>query len=283
MTELKVNEVMTGKVIHVSAPGKKADALRLLIENKISGLPVVKKDTMKLVGIVTRRNIFDHPHEQQVAMLMTKDPVSVKPDTSLRGAVSIMLEKGLRRLPVVQGEKLVGILTMMDILRIVEKERFETPIEGHLGGPCVPVYEGTPLKVAATIFDVTKAYALPVLDACGCVVGIVTDYDIFSCTSLDTKTVMSSMGLGNDEDAWNPEGIRNLMRLYYEISEKELPNIPVKKVMVKDPETVTKKTSVSEAAMKMRSQNFRQLPVVDDNDRLVAMLFDVDLMSVLLK
>jgi len=46
---------------------------------------------------------------------------------------------------------------------------------------------------------------------------------------------------------------------------------------------VTKKTSISEAARRMRAQNFRQLPVVDDNDRLVAMLFDVDLMSVLLK
>ena len=73
------------------------------------------------------------------------------------------------------------------------------------------------------------------------------------------------------------------MKLYYEISEQELPDIPVKKVMVKDPVSVSRKTSVSESARIMREKNFRQLPVTDSAGRLQAMLYDTDLISVLLR
>ena len=273
---------MTREVLFVEAPGKKSDAIKLLCEHQISGLPVVKKDTKKLVGIVTRRNIFDHIHEDQIAMLMTKDPVSVGPDVSVRDAVAIMEERKLRRLPVETGGALVGILTCMDVLKLIEREGSELPVETFIKGPCVPVYELTPLRVVATVFELSGAYALPVLDARSRLVGLVTDLDLFGLTSTDTRTVMSTMGLGDDEDAWNYDGLRNLMRLYYEISEVELPNLPVKKVMVRDPVTVSKKTSVSEAARLMREKNFRQLPVTDSSGRLQALLYDMDLISVLL-
>jgi CBS domain-containing protein len=281
MKELKVKDVMIKDVIFVHAPGKKADAIKLLARHRITGLPVVKRDTDRLIGILTRKNILDHPHEEQIAMLMTKDPESVGPEASVRDAVAIMEEKRVRRLPVVKAGRLAGILTCMDILKIIEKQSSELPVEQFIKGPCVPVFEGTPLRVVATTFDLSGAYALPVLDAQNRLVGLVTDIDLFGLTSTDTRTVMSTMGLGDDEDSWNYEGVRNLMKLYYEISETELPDIPVRKVMVKDPITVTKKTGVSEAARIMREHNFRQLPVTDSTDRLQSMLYDTDLLSVL--
>jgi CBS domain-containing protein len=283
MKEMKVKDVMVKDVIYVEAPGKKSDAIKLLCEHQISGLPVVKKDTRELVGIITRRNIFDHIHENQIAMIMTKDPVSVGPEVSVRDAVAVMEERKVRRLPVEKGGALVGILTCMDILRMIEKGSYEQPVETFIKGPCVPVYEGTPLRVVASVLSLSGAYALPVLDARSRLVGLVTDIELFGLTTTDTRTVMSTMGLGNDEDAWNYDGVRNLMRLYYEISEAELPSIPVRKVMVRDPVAVTKKTSVSEAARIMREKNFRQLPVRDSSDRLQAMLYDTDLISVLLR
>jgi len=282
MKNLKVKDVMTSEVLFVEAPGKKSDAIKLLCKHQISGLPVVKKDTKKLVGIVTRKNIFDHIHEEQIAMLMTKDPVSVGPEMPVKDAVAIMEEKKLRRLPVVKGGALVGILTCMDVLKLIEREASELPVENFIKGPCVPVYEGTPLRVVATVLSLSGAYALPVLDARNHLVGLVTDLDLFGLASTDTRTVMSTMGLGNDEDAWNYDGVRNLMRLYYEISETDLPNIPVKKAMVQNPVTVSKKTSVSEAARLMREKNFRQLPVTDESGKLQALLYDMDLISVLL-
>jgi CBS domain-containing protein len=281
MKDRKVKDVMKTDVIFAEAPGKKADAIRLLCQHELSGLPVVKKDSRELVGIVTRQNIFDHPHETQLAMVMTRGPVTVSPDASVKEAVGIMMDRRVRRLPVERGGELVGILTCADLLRIIADLELDETVEGYLKGPCVPVFEGTPLRVVAATFSLANVYALPVVDARARLAGIVTDQDLFSLTSIDTRTVMSTMGLGDDEDAWNYEGMRNLMRLYYEISETELPNVPVKKVMVKDPVTVYRKTGVSKAAQTMVSKHFRQMPVRDSSDRLRAMLYDTDLITVL--
>lgn len=283
MKEQKVGDVMVKEVLYAQAPGKKADAINLLCKHQLSGLPVVKKDTRELVGIVTRQNIFAHPHEDQLAMIMTKDPVTVRPDTPVKEAAALMVERHLRRLPVEKGGELAGMLTCADLLRIVDRMESDQTVEPYLKGPCVPVFEGTPLRVVAATFELARAYALPVVNARARLVGIVTDMDLFSLTSIDSRTVMSSMGLGNDEDSWNYEGVRNLMRLYYEVSEAELPNVPVKKVMVKDPVTVYRKTSVSKAGRTMLAHNFRQLPVRDSSDRLREMLYDTDLISVLLR
>lgn len=283
MKDAKVREVMTDRVIYAEAPGKKADALKLMVRHGISGLPVVRRGTMDLVGIVTRRDIFNHPHEEQLAMTMTRSPVVVEPETPLNAAVHKMEERRLRRLPVVKDGRLVGILTCMDILKVIDKMDIDVPIEPLLKGPCVPVYEGTPLPVVAAVFQLSGAYALPVLDAHTRIIGIVTDQDLYRMSRVNSRRVMSSMGFGEDEDRWNYEGVRNLMRLYYEMSEQELPGIPVKKVMVRNPVTVTRKTSASVAARKMRGHNFRQLPVKDSQERLQAMLFDMDLIQVLLR
>jgi len=282
LNDIQVKDVMTGDVISVQAPGKKADAIKLLAQNRISGLPVVKKGTMKLVGIITRRNIFDHPHEDQTALIMTKNPVTVHPDMPVCDAVSIMEQKSLRRLPVVEEDRLVGILTAMDIIKLIARQHIDTPIEALIKGPCLPVWQGTPVRVVASIFELSGAYALPVLDSRSKVVGIVTDYDIFGLTTTNTRTVVSTMGLADDEEAWNYEGLKNLMRLYYEMSSTKLPNIPVGKVMVRNPVSVSMKTGASEAAKKMKDYNFRQLPVKDSADRLKAMLYDMDLLPILL-
>ena len=283
MKDMHVKDLMTRDVISVQAPGKKAEAIRLLAQNRISGLPVVKKGTTKLVGILTRKNIFEHPHENQLALLMTKDPVTVHPEMPVCDAITIMEQKDLRRLPVVDEDRLVGILTAMDIIKLIAKQHIDTPVEGFIRGPCLPVWQKTPLRVVASIFELSSSYALPVLDSRSKVVGIVTDYDLFGLTRTDTRTVVSTMGLADDEEAWNYEGLKNLMRLYYEMSSTKLPNIPVEKVMVRNPVSVSMKTGASEAAKKMKEHNFRQLPVKDSADRLKAMLYDIDLLSVLLR
>ncbi len=66
------------------------------------------------------------------------------------------------------------------------------------------------------------------------------------------------------------------MKLWYEVSNIEVPNVKVRDIMIKPPTTVFKKTNVSEAARTMRRNDFGQLPVVDSKDDLTAMLFDLD-------
>ena len=59
----------------------------------------------------------------------------------------------------------------------------------------------------------------------------------------------------------------------------QLPKVPVKEVMVADPITIFRKTSVSEAARIMRKNDFGQLPIRDSKDKLLAMVYELDLLT----
>jgi CBS domain-containing protein len=113
--------------------------------------------------------------------------------------------------------------------------------------------------------------------------GIVTDRDIFNLTVVDGSTAMADLGSGEDEDVWTWEGMRNIMKLYYEVSKITLPKIAVKEIMVKDPTTVFRKTTISEAARIMRKNDFGQLPIRNSDDRLIAMVDELDVIAVLTK
>ncbi len=112
-------------------------------------------------------------------------------------------------------------------------------------------------------------------------VGIVTDRDLFEKVKIDRNVAMSELGLGDDEDEWNWEGLRNVMKLFYMVEKVNLPNIPVEEVMIKNPITVFSKGPVWEAAKIMKKNNFSQLPVRDLHDNLKAMVFDSDLVMAL--
>ena len=113
--------------------------------------------------------------------------------------------------------------------------------------------------------------------------GIITDRDIFNLSVVNGTTVMSDLGSGEDEDEWTWEGLRNIMKLYYEVSKITLPKIPVKEIMVKKPVTVFRKTPLNEAARIMRRNDFGQLPIRDTDDRLYAMVDELDVISCMIK
>jgi CBS domain-containing protein len=145
----------------------------------------------------------------------------------------------------------------------------------------VPVFEEAPLIVALVTLKVSRVSALPVLDEHGRLVGILTDRDIFNTTVVNGKVAKTELGMGKDEDEWSWEGMRSVMNLWYEVSKLELPGAAVKDVMVRSPTTVFRKTTVSEAARVMRKNDFGQLPVRDAKDNLLAMIYDLDIISVL--
>jgi CBS domain-containing protein len=166
---------------------------------------------------------------------------------------------------------------------VVERENPQVAVEDIVRSPCIPIYAGAPLAVALATFRAAKVYALPVLDNDAKLVGIITDRDIFNQSVVDNTVVMSDLGLNNGADNWNWEGIRNVMKLWYEVSKVNLPKLTVKDIMVQSPVTVFKKTLVADAAKTMRKHDFGQLPVRDSKDNLVAMIYDTDVVSTLIK
>ena len=119
---------------------------------------------------------------------MTKDPVTLGPEDSLMKAVEVMRKRGIRRLPVVVADTLVGLLAEGDLKRAQpsalsdSEEEFvkvmdETPISRIMIQNPMTTTEDVPLLEAAQTLHTTKFGALPVLRD-GKLVGILTDSDL---------------------------------------------------------------------------------------------------------
>ena len=280
---MKVREVMTENPIIAELPGTRTEVLKRLVKNNITGLPVVKSDDGSLAGFVTRQDIFAKPDEEQLALVMRRDVPSIGPNASVKDAARALVDNHLSHLPVVEKGKLVGLVTPTDLLIVVEKDNPQIAVEEIVRSPCIPIYSGAPLSVALATFRGAKVYALPVLDDDAKLVGIITDRDIFNQTVVDSSVVMSDLGISDDEDNWTWEGLRNVMKLWYEVSRVDLPKLTVKDIKIKNPMTVFRKTLVGDAARIMRKNDFGQLPVRDSKDNLVAMVYDIDVVSTLTK
>jgi CBS domain-containing protein len=114
-----VGEIMTGSVFSIEPTMTVAEAATVMGERKIGSALVMDGDA--LAGIFTERDIvralgehFDaagHP----VSEWMTRNPMTVPPDTAVEEALRTMLDRGFRHLPVTDGERIVGIVSMRDL------------------------------------------------------------------------------------------------------------------------------------------------------------------------
>jgi len=279
--EKKVKDLMTEDPITAELPGNRVDVINKMIEHQLTGMPVVKDGELK--GLITRIDFFKNPGEDQLALIYRKDQPSISHDADIKEATRIFVENETHYLPVKDGSNsCVGILTTADMLPYISEKNIQTPVGEVIGRECVPLYEKTPIKVALQTMSLTGIYAFPVVDEDTILTGIITDRDLFDMSEIDGQIEKSDLGLEDDEDSWSWQGLKNVMKLYYEESVIELPEICVEDAMVDDPLTVYNQTSVSEAANMMEENDFGQLPVVDEMDNLEAMLYEFDLIESLL-
>lgn len=127
---LRVKDVMKTEVISVKKDDPIFDAVKLLVENNISGLPVVEDD-MTLIGMLSEKDVVDlfHEYEQAeektVSDYMTNPAVSFEGNNALLNVCNFMQKNIFRRVPVASHGKLVGIVSIRDILNAVLKQRQE--------------------------------------------------------------------------------------------------------------------------------------------------------------
>jgi CBS domain-containing protein len=121
------SDIMSSPVYVVSLQENVAHARRLMLSHKISRLPVLDGD--RLAGIITKKDLAYRLRQSDpvwrrrpidripVHVLMVPDPVSVTPDTRVRDIAALMIARDFSGLPVIDGGKLVGMVTKTDILR----------------------------------------------------------------------------------------------------------------------------------------------------------------------
>lgn len=99
-------------------------AAKIMAENNIGVIPVINKTNNHLVGIITDRDIVKNciatdksPQKTKVSECMTNNPIKIVADATTQDAVKLMSSFGTRRLPVVENEKLIGIISISDIAK----------------------------------------------------------------------------------------------------------------------------------------------------------------------
>lgn len=123
-----VKEIMTRDVISISPKYSIKESVNVMTENGIGSLPIVDKEG-KVVGIVTERDfalaLAGSLSNETVGDIMVKDVITTTLGTPIESCSKIMVRNNLRRIPVVEEDKLVGIVTSTDIVRFFgDKEMF---------------------------------------------------------------------------------------------------------------------------------------------------------------
>jgi CBS domain-containing protein len=276
---MNVEDAMSTNLIVGYVPGTVKDALDKLAKNNVSGIPILKKGTKNVTGVITRTDIFKNADEEQLALVMKDEFHFVKKGQHIKDAAKMLYENRIHGLPVINKKKnLIGIISPKDIIKKTILEKNDN-VDNYFSNLVVPVYEETPINIVMEIINITNENALPILNDNLKLIGIVSDGDLFKLSNIQEGISRSELGLGDDEDQWTWEGIRDTVRLYYSTQEVTLPSIPVKKVMITDVKKVSKNTPISEVANIMIKNDISHIPIVDSDDRLIGMVSDIDLMA----
>ncbi|MFB3766082.1 MAG: CBS domain-containing protein [Methanotrichaceae archaeon] len=281
MNQISVKDVMVRDVAFVNVPGNRDDVLKALQERRVSGLPVVKKG--EVVGMITRTDLLRNREEDQIALVMSRNPIAVSPDSTLVEAAKLLLKHGIRRLPVVEDTKLVGIITIADIVKVAADLAIDADIEKFIEKEIVVLWSETPLPVAGFVMEYAAAEACPVIDTNLMLVGIISDRDLIKASVIEesvSKTDMSSVDAG--EDAWMWDRVMQTTNKYYEVSRIQLRNIKVSEAMV-PPITATKRSEISKCAATMSKNRIDQIPIVTSNQKLMGILRDRDIVKAVIE
>ncbi len=116
-----VKDIMTKAVVSVDVATTVSDAAKIMEEKEIGAIVVTENNTP--VGIITDRDfaikVVAHAYDPTtpVRMIMSSPLYSISPDESVRMIADFMYTRGIRKLPVIDNDKVIGIVTATDLVR----------------------------------------------------------------------------------------------------------------------------------------------------------------------
>jgi CBS domain-containing protein len=264
-----VQHWMTSPVITISPDTSLSEARKIINQEHIRALPVMDGD--RLVGIITRRGLLRLDvsflsdvaansntilAEEKIGNVMTDNPITISPQALIPKAARIMLENKITALPVVEDDKLVGILTNSDIMRFIIAEspslNKTIPIDHYMTNEVVTIEPDTSLLEAHRLMGVKRIRSLPVLKD-NELIGIITRTDLMSSDPSRAMTQHSR-----------------------DFSMKILTQ-PVEKLMTKELITTSPELPLTEAARLMLENKIHCLLVLDSEQQLIGIITESDL------
>lgn len=272
-----VKEVMSEDIHYIQVPGNRLNALELMREKNVSGLPVVKSGTKKLVGIVTRSDLVENPDEEQIALIMTRNLLTVTPEDDIKDAAELMIENSIRRVPVVQNDELVGIITAFDLIEnALWKLDIKEPVKDYMLINMPTTWERTPLNVAFEIMRYSHLKFLLALNKDGKLSGILTETDFINESEVVSERTVHNTSVGTEGDkwSWDSTNVLYVIKNRLKFSDKEVKDVAATELVL-----ATTRTTVTECANKMRHHNIEQIPVIDVEGELAGIVRATDLIK----
>lgn len=200
-----IREVMSTKLTYASERASLSDVLRLMYEKNVGGLPIVD-DEVRIRAIITEEDFVRLTSELKTGIsveeYMSPNVVTAPASTTIEKMTRMIIQKGFRRMPVVQDGVLMGMVTASDIMRYMgsgdafEKvvtgdigEIMEQPIKSLIKKGLITADKGMDLGEAARKMISNDIGSLPVMER-GMLVGILTERDYVRALA-ENRRIMS--------------------------------------------------------------------------------------------
>ena len=280
---MHVADAMTPRetLVTVDLPGTRDDVLTYLQDHGFSSVPVVKETDGEEVyrGLVSRDDLIERPDEDQLALLM-QDVPTIGSDADIKAAADLMVSERARRVPVVDGEDLVGIITVTDIVRAIAREEVagDTAVGELATSEINTTYVETPLTVAEReIYYANVPYTV-VLDEEGSMTGMLTEVDIVEIARVVEGEDDTGESIAEQDSKWAWEGIKAVGNRYFPTRNVEIPTEPVAEIMTSELVTIGKTKTAADAARAMITNEIEQIPLLSGGE-LVGIVRDLDLLE----
>lgn len=257
---MKVKDIMSKDVIYLTPEDNVSKLISLVEEHCFREILVIENE--KLIGIVYSKEIakkgITDPTKTKVNALIKSPPPLLSPDQDVDDAANLIFKTGLRALPVVEDNKVIGIVSLHDIVDVASKtkEFRQTTAESIMSIPEL-IREDSDIGTARMLMREKNISRIPVLDRNQKLSGVVTIFDLLKAVKPRERISFYSM---------DPEKETTM-------------EIPVSTVMNKMPTTATEKTLLNDIVNLIRKDETDGIIIVENNFP-VGVITEKDLLEV---
>jgi CBS domain-containing protein len=262
---MTIENVMAKEIITVRKDQTVSDALKLMNKHKISRLPVISPKTDELVGIITEKDmaikIASSKYEEvplshmRISTIMTDDVITADISESKVQVLKKMVENHIGGIPIMDGNKIVGMVTKTDFLKEADMEAFkDTPIKEVMTKRVITIGPDERLVHARRLMIDNDIARLVVVNS-GVIMGIITAKDVAK-TVIDFKKRVP--------EKYQHSQIRNLF---------------VQEVMSQTIVTASENDSIADVAKIMVEKEFSGMPIADEKNKVHGIVSKTDLLK----